>query len=170
LFIGDKVAEDALVPPYSCVKNYDEGRKAAEGVVGAALDPVSPQGESILTREYLERIRTSPTSFVGRVFVNLATFWYLGESGLKSSVLGILLIPIALLGLLGSPRVWGGDIRLRPVVMLVLYYWTLHGMILGFGRYAVPLVPTFILLAGFGVSRRSSRSLPDEVPPFVGGT
>jgi hypothetical protein len=159
LFIGDRVAENMLVPPNACVKYSDEGWNKVRAVLdGTSLDPIGPAGDRVLTESFFRGVVGSPILVIRHIAVNLVTFWYLGESTLKCWVMGLFLLPAIIVALLRTRRIWTEESTTRPVLLMVAFYWLAHGMIVGFGRYATPLVPSLMLLVVMGILPHSMRN------------
>jgi 4-amino-4-deoxy-L-arabinose transferase-like glycosyltransferase len=153
LFIGDKVAEDVLNPPASSIKYYIQGRMVADSILdGTSKNAEQPEGDRILVHSYIGRAVASPVLFLKRVVVNLLTFWYLGESPLKSMILGVFTFPLAVISLVCVRRNWSRDRRTRALMLLAAYYWLVHGLILGFGRFSAALIPILLLLSSVGTT------------------
>lgn len=116
-----------------------------------------------LTEVSIQRITSEPIRFVKRIAINSATFWYLGDTPPKTLAIIGLQVPLLLLAGAGLFKLW----RRVPLIcaflaLLVVYYWGLHGAIVGAFRYSMPLIPLLLPFAVYGAASWRSRHQPED--------
>ncbi len=139
---------------------WEKGKDRADAILSPhGLTWESVEGDALLTRASFDSDNISPGKVVWRFVANSVTFWYLSESVAKSVFLGILQLPLLLAGILSFTLM---DSKIRraflPLALLFAYYAFVHGFIVGWGRYSMPLIPLLIVLSAPLVSRYFSHS------------
>jgi 4-amino-4-deoxy-L-arabinose transferase-like glycosyltransferase len=160
LMLGEAIARHWTDEPFSTLVLWEKGHAAAMQVLaGTGYDAGSPGGEAMLAGHVLEEWLRDPVALLRHVAVNATTFWYLSESALKSLFLLALQLPLLLCAARGAWNVRGQRSAVLLVVLAVLYFWGVHAVVVGWLRYAVPVMPLLILLAAVGMTRRLEETV-----------
>lgn len=167
LVLGEAIAQHWTDTPFSTLVLWEKGHAAAMEVLGGTgYDAGSPDGDGMLVKHVVDGWLRDPVAFFRHIIVNGATFWYLSESALKSLVLLALQLPLLICAVRGVWNARGRGSALLLVVLAVLYFWGVHAAIVGWLRYAVPVIPLLILLAAAGIARPDPDSgRADHVNP-----
>lgn len=156
LMVGEAIAGYWTDAPFSTLILWERGHvQAMQVLAGTGYDAVSPGGDAMLVGYVIDSWLREPGTFLRHVAVNAASFWYLSESTLKSVVLLCLQLPLMAFALRGARRARRQNDAVILIVLAVLYFWGVHALIVGWLRYAVPVVPLLILLAVAGMTHPS---------------
>ncbi len=149
LIQGDIIGERWPSSGITTIKSWVEGKTRADSV----LDPTglaweSLEGDRALTAFAVRNYTRHPFDFVTRSVANLSTFWYLSESAVKSWVFGSLQISLLLLAVISYLKMNSSLKKsVLPLVVLCGYVFLVSGLIVGWGRYSMPLIPFLSLAA-----------------------
>jgi len=148
---GDAIARHWSDAPLSTLRLWEYGKTAIDSILRPVhVTPDNPQGDRILAKASLSERVSDPLTFLKGVLLNAMTFWYLSETPVKSVFLIAIEIPLMVLTL-GSCRILWYRTEVRPCVVLVIYFWLVHALIVGWARYSLPILPICIILAVGGV-------------------
>jgi 4-amino-4-deoxy-L-arabinose transferase-like glycosyltransferase len=162
LMLGEAISRHWTDAPFSTLTLWEKGHAAAMQILaGTGHEAMSPEGDAMLVRGVAVGWLRDPVAFVRHVAVNAVTFWYLSESTLKSLVLLALQLPLLLCAVRGARDGRGRSPAAMAIILTVLYFWGVHAVIVGWLRYAVPVMPLVILLAVAGLTDRSARTMDE---------
>ena len=154
---GDAIGEYWAEFPFSTLKLWQKGFQRTNALLeGTGYTPTDANGDRLLVESSLSYNISRPIIFLRRIIINSVTFWYLSESAEKSIFLIIVQLPMLTLVVIGSIRLWRTIPAVRPVILLICYFFVCHAFIVGWARYSVPIVPVCILLASFAAVRARS--------------
>lgn len=108
----------------------------------------SAEGDRVLRSAAFALFVNDKAFVLKRQCANLCTFWYLTESAMKSTLMGVMQAGLALFAMasfLFAPREMRR--RIMPVALIALYYYVATAAVLGYGRYSVPLIPLLLTVA-----------------------
>jgi 4-amino-4-deoxy-L-arabinose transferase-like glycosyltransferase len=155
LIQGDALASHWTSQPLSSLQLWFKGKEMMDSILtDSDHTPTDVAGDRLLTSASFHYNVTHPMFFLKRTVVNFLTFWYLGESPMKSIFLMLLQIPLLLLTVMASVRFWKTNPMIQPLILLIGYYAILHSMIIGWARYSVPIVPLCIILSVMFLRRK----------------
>jgi 4-amino-4-deoxy-L-arabinose transferase-like glycosyltransferase len=145
--LGDALAENWLNSPLSNMSSWSLGNsKALEVLKNSNTTPQDADGDKKLITYVIEHNSSRPTFLLWRTLVNSITFWYLSESAHKSILLVCLQFPLLILFLLNLKGVWKEKSSLILITGLILYYFAVHSVIIGWARYSVPIIPLLLIV------------------------
>lgn len=148
LIQGDALALHWTSQPLSSLQLWFKGKERMDFLLaGTSYTPTDADGDRFLTYASFQYNLTHPIFFLKRAVLNFFTFWYLGESPLKSVFLILMQIPLMILTIVASIRLWKFNELFQPVILVIAYYAILHSMIIGWARYSVPIVPLCVVLS-----------------------
>jgi 4-amino-4-deoxy-L-arabinose transferase-like glycosyltransferase len=124
------------------------------------FDPPPPPGttsalleaekDRIEGAEMKRRVFHEPVAFVGKLLVQIVTFWYIVETRAKSLFVGavaLFMLAFAVAGFMSARRrgnvVW-------PIALPLVYFNVMYAAFLAFARYSMPLFPTLVILSAGG--------------------
>jgi hypothetical protein len=145
-------------PPYTDAENECNAMfRSICAARGAVWGQDDLETDRILNQAAKERLRADPGAAVRKFFVGLFTFWY-EMTNLKNSLfagtLAFFAWGLAIVGLRRAHRegqsAW---IPLLPVVYLNL----LLAALLALGRYSIPVMPSLLVVSGFGIDTILAR-------------
>jgi 4-amino-4-deoxy-L-arabinose transferase-like glycosyltransferase len=155
LIQGDVIGERWHEEKLSSIKLWTEGMARTDSILkGTGHTATDPKGDKIVLNVVVDSYQHHPIDYIKRCGINFLTFWYLGETDLKSIVLLILQIPVLILGIFGLINARREKIPLAPMLSFLIYFVVVYAMIYGIGRFSVPLVPILLL---FGVSAAGGK-------------
>lgn len=114
---------------------------------GSGLSWEDPEADRILISHRVSSI-SSPFTVIRDFVKNGMTFWYLGESAAKSTVVGVLqgaLLTMVVVAQYGSAK--GRRAKVLPIVLIAVFLFASTASIVGWGRYSAPLIPLLLILA-----------------------
>jgi 4-amino-4-deoxy-L-arabinose transferase-like glycosyltransferase len=117
--------------------------------------------EKIESAEMKRRLTQEPLGFVKKFGIQLFTFWYVVETTKKSLAAGAIALVVLTTAFFGWWRARRRGIDTTPVISVVLYFNLMYAAILAFARYSMPVFPTLLVLAAFGVARLLPPRLRD---------
>ena len=148
LIQGDAIGKHWTAMPLSTMTLWQKGFEETNEILkGSGATSTDPEGDRLLTASSLLRSVENPVFFVKKVLINGLTFFYLSESPVKSIFLMLVQFPLVVLVLTAVVRSWKAAPNIRPIVLLVVYFFLCHAFIVGWARYSVPIVPACLLLA-----------------------
>ena len=148
LIEGDVIGERWQEEKFASIGLWEEGYVRVDSLLkGTGYQSNEPRGDRLLTRVAFDRYLHKPVEFLRRCGINFLTFWYLGETKLKSIALLICQVPLILFGLIGLFKSRSIKLPLAPVLTFLVYFVVLSSMIYGIGRFSVPLIPVLLLFA-----------------------
>jgi 4-amino-4-deoxy-L-arabinose transferase-like glycosyltransferase len=151
---GDAIGEYWTEFPFSTLQLWQKGFQKMNALLeGTRYTPTDPDGDRLLVESSLSYNISHPTLFLKKIVVNSVTFWYLSESPVKSIFLILIQLPVLILVIVASVRLWRKMPAVQPVVLLLCYFFVCHAFIVGWARYSVPIVPACLLFASFVVAR-----------------
>ena len=159
LVVGDVFVDNWSNHPLSYAKLYDLAQERIHELrqqvqTGSYGWRNELKLEAAATELSLKRYRADPLFLLKKVAINALTFWYLGQTPLKSVVIGLEQACLLGLFILAGIRLLGQrGIRSRPglLVGLTLLYYLAHLPIFAFGRLSVVLIPVMIAAAAAGL-------------------
>ncbi len=149
LIQGDIIGERWPSSTMTTISSWVAGKARVDFVLNPSGFPwESVEGDRTLTvyafRDYL----THPFAFARRCVANLSSFWYLSESAAKSLLFGLLQIPLLFVAVISYIRMNSSAKKsILPVVLLCCYALFVSGLIVGWGRYSMPMIPFLLLIA-----------------------
>jgi hypothetical protein len=137
--------------PFSTLDIWQVGKARIDSILeGTGATAVDPRGDRILTAASLRQSMEDPGFALKRTAVNLLTFCYMSESRAKSIFLACIQFPLFLCALVGSYRLWKRAPLSEMGIVLLVFFFVVHALVVGWARYSVPVVPVAIVLA-FGI-------------------
>jgi 4-amino-4-deoxy-L-arabinose transferase-like glycosyltransferase len=165
LMQGDAIAEHWSESPLSNTRLWELGNTKKDSLLKAGgLSAIEPGGDRALVREALTFYARHPLFTVRRFFLNVLTFWYLSDSPVKSIGLAIIELPLLILAVTGGWKHRRHISQSGILVAMATYFIVVHGLIVGWARYSVPIVPLVILLAVGTLQRGSSGAANPDKP------
>lgn len=125
--------------------------------------------EKIESAEAKRRLTQEPLGFIKKLAMQSLSFWYVVETRKKSLVIGAIALLTLSLAFLGWQRARKQGIDTTPVISVVLYFNLMYAAILAFARYSMPVFPTLLVLAAFGVAQLLPSKWRDPVPAHPAG-
>lgn len=141
--------------------------------------------DKILTKEALKKINGHPFKYLMQTpleLIKMISFTYLPMlndeqivAKIESFKSGLVTVTRAITRLIAFPILglaFYGFFQYRmkwkefsPVLLIIIYFNLFHGLTFGFGRYAVPLIPFYVMFATMGLFRlyESRKSFQEEV-------
>jgi 4-amino-4-deoxy-L-arabinose transferase-like glycosyltransferase len=142
--VGEKWTDEKL----SSIKLWTDGMSRTDSILhGTGHIATDPKGDKIVANVALDNYQHHPLDYMKRSGINFLTFWYLGETDLKSIVLLILQVPLLIFAMFGLVKGRKTKIPLAPIVTFLIYFVLVYAMIYGIGRFSAPLVPVLMLFA-----------------------
>ncbi len=155
---GDAIGMNWTHMPFSTLDLWMTGKQRIDSLLeGTGATPIDPVGDRILAVSSFRMSLADPAFALKRTAINLLTFCYMSESRAKSIFLAFIQFPVFALACVGSYRLWKRVPRSQVCVLLFVYFFLVHALIVGWARYSVPIVPAALVLA-FGVFPRKSES------------
>jgi hypothetical protein len=157
--IGNTVARDFFRYPLSLAESMQKGTEDIASWIGEAdLDATEAEeavGESILRQKAIESILSNPLFLFQKIGIQAFTFWYLGETPLKTVVILVIQIPILFYALRRIRKAVRENALVVPLILIIIYWWGVAAFFVAHARIAVPIMPLVLLLAVYGIYRRS---------------
>ncbi len=157
--VGNDVAGHFLEHPFAGLTLFQIGQERAELLAGPERhdDPVHDAvWDGRLLRNGIGEWGADPVAFVWKLSLNVLLFFTLGTSVSNSLVMltsFLLLLPFVLRGL---RRTW--RLPMGGALMLIgSAYMALHLPVYAIGRFSIPILPIFLLIAAMGI-RGEDRS------------
>jgi 4-amino-4-deoxy-L-arabinose transferase-like glycosyltransferase len=148
---GDAIGMSWSRMPFSTLDIWQVGKARIDSILeGTGATAVDPRGDRILTAASLRQSMEDPGFALKRTAVNLLTFCYMSESRAKSIFLACIQFPLFLCALVGSYRLWKRAPLSEMGIVLLVFFFVVHALVVGWARYSVPVVPVAIVLA-FGI-------------------
>jgi len=158
LIQGDALATYWETQPLSSLQLWYKGKAMMDSILGGSkLTPTDVKGDRLLTSASFRYNAARPLFLFKRTLLNFLTFWYLGESPIKSIFLIILQVPLFILTVIASARFWKASPFLQPLILLIGYYALLHSLIIGWARYSVPIIPLCIILSVMFLQKKKQK-------------
>lgn len=151
LKMGNAYARDFFVNPFSYEeiwqKNIGQIAFLTEGITSPR--PLRDiQEENIYMTSALSELRSDPSLLLRKILVNGLTFWYLGENRVKTLVILLLRIPIFILFFIGIYlSIKCKEIKLWPVIVVILTYWVCHLPFVANARLSAPIMSIVLTFA-----------------------
>ncbi|MEO8168052.1 MAG: glycosyltransferase family 39 protein [bacterium] len=149
LIQGDVIGEHWPSSDMTTIDSWIEGKGRVDSVLsssGVAWESI--EGDRTLTTFAVGNYLRHPLHMVHRVIVNLTTFWYLSESPAKSLLFGLLQVSLLVLSILSYFKM---SVPARkstmPLIIICVYLFFVSGLVVGWGRYSMPLIPFLLLIA-----------------------
>jgi hypothetical protein len=144
---GDALAENWLKYPLSNMPSWLIGdAKTTEILKGTNSPPQDAVGDQKLVKYFVNENLTKPHFLLWRTLVNSVSFWYLSESPFKSIILACLQFSLLILFIIGMRRVWRKIPALIPLIYMIMYFFVVHSLIIGWARYSVPIIPLVLMV------------------------
>jgi 4-amino-4-deoxy-L-arabinose transferase-like glycosyltransferase len=126
--------------------------------------------ETRLSAEVFSRVKGNPSFYVKKILYQAATFWYLGETPLKTVLLILVNVPILVLGLLGimSYKLGQQEKGMLLLISFVLYFWLIYSAIYAIARFSATIVPVMIIFAS-DYALRMTGTIKVSTCDVVGG-
>ena len=148
LYQGEAISRNWLSAPFSTADLWSTGHSMSDSVLAPLnVRPESPEGDSALIRSVFSDWTSHPELLLQHVTLNALTFWYLAETPIKSFVVITLQLPLLILAGWRLTFVWRRYPASHVAIITFFYFWVLHGFIVGWVRYSVPILPLLILLS-----------------------
>ncbi len=148
LIQGDAIAGHWSEMPLSTMTLWQKGfDETIEILKGSRFTSTDPTGDRLLIAASFSRSLENPFFFLKRVMINGLTFLYLSESPAKSIFLMFIQFPLVILVFISISRLWRTHPVIRPIILLIAYFFLSHALIVGWARYSVPIIPACLLLA-----------------------
>ncbi len=149
LIQGDIIGEQWPSYKITTTKSWVVGKGRVDSILNPSRVPwESVEGDRILTTFAIQNYIRHPVDFVWRSVANLSTFWYLSESAVKSWMFGLLQISLLLLAVVSYLRMNSSLKKsVLPLIVLFGYVFLASGLIVGWGRYSMPMIPFLLLVA-----------------------
>ena len=145
---GDAIGMSWSRMPFSTLDIWQVGKARIDSILeGTGATPIDPRGDRILAASSLRQSVADPAFALKRTAVNLLTFCYMSESRAKSIFLACIQFPLFLCALAGSYRLWRQAPLSRIGTVLLVFFFVVHALVVGWARYSVPVVPAAIVLA-----------------------
>lgn len=146
---GDVIAQEWPAPNRWLLDYWHAGWRQADSLLAPHnMQWERAEGDRLLTRHVLAGLAHSPGTALKRFAKNFCTFLFLSESRWKSVLVGFLQISLLLWA---AVSYFLSDKALRqklfPIVLLAGYFTLVHVVVVGWGRYSMPLVPLLIIPA-----------------------
>jgi 4-amino-4-deoxy-L-arabinose transferase-like glycosyltransferase len=115
--------------------------------------------EAELIREVFKRMRNHPFFYLKKVVVQAFTFWYLGETPIKTLLIIITTLPFVILGFICgvSELSRKPDISKASPFIFVAYFWFLCSLVYSIARFSTPILPIVIIFAAHFIILKTSR-------------
>lgn len=147
LIQGDAIGAYWIESPYSTIEIWHKGTAWTDSLLaGTGQTAVDPVGDRLLVASSMGYNFSNPLHFLKKICTNAFTFWYLSESSLKSAFLFIIQIPLAVLVFVCGRRLWRNTPDIRPVLLLIAYYVSVHALVVGWARYSAPIVSLSVVV------------------------
>lgn len=144
---GDALANNWFKYPLSNMPSWFVGdAKMTEVLKGTNVTPQDAVGDKILVKNFIDKNLTRPHYLLWRTLINSVTFWYLSESAVKSIFLACLQFPLLIIFIIGVRRVWRNIPALIPLIYMIMYFFVVHSLIIGWARYSVPIIPLILVV------------------------
>ncbi len=144
---GNQIGRAAPHLPGSSLTCWEEAETRVRGhLTGRTGNAFTPDNDLFLLRIALRERVESPALELACVVLNGLSFWYLAETPTKSIVAGLVQIPVLFVLLFDIRRLWASDKSLRVALIVILYFWAIHALTVGWVRYSAPLIPLMVLL------------------------
>lgn len=149
LIQGDIIGERWPSSRMTTIDSWVGGKQRVDSVLNSSRIPwESVEGDRTLTAYALRNYIRYPFAFVWRCVANLSTFWYLSESALKSLLFGLLQISLMFLAVISFVRMNSPTKKsILPLIVLCGYLFFVNGLIVGWGRYSMPMIPFLLFIA-----------------------
>jgi len=158
--------EEAILKPHG----VPFGRADFDSAGNLVFTPPAPPGmtsamleakkDRIEGAEMKRRVLADPAGFVGKVAVQLLTFWYVVETRAKSLFVGAVALIMLGLGVVGFVRAHRLGKVVWPIALVIAYFNVIYAVFLAFARYSMPLFPTLVVLSAGGLWALVERFLP----------
>jgi hypothetical protein len=127
------------------------------GVTSAQIEVQKDHVEDAVA---ISRVLHDPAGFLGKFLVQLATFWYIVETRLKSLVIGGMALVLLVLSALGVLRARRDSVVTWPVVAVILYLNLVYAATVAVARFSMPLYPMLLIFAAGGLASLVPRLAP----------
>ncbi len=157
--IGNAVAHDFFQHPLSLSIPMQKGtEEIAQWMDEADLSPTDAEeaeGESILRQKAVESFLSNPLFLLQKGGTQAFTFWYLGETPPKSLIILIVQFPILFFAVRRIRKAVRESTLVVPLLLIITYWWGVAAIFVAHARVAVPIMPLVLLLAVYGIYRRT---------------
>ena len=146
---GDIIGEQWPSYEMTTTNSWVIGKERVDSILNPSRVPwESVEGDRILTTFAIQNYIRHPVDFVWRSVANLSTFWYLSESVMKSLLFGLLQISLLFTAILSCFKMNSSLKKsILPLIVLCCYLFFASGLIAGWGRYSMPMIPFLSLIA-----------------------
>jgi 4-amino-4-deoxy-L-arabinose transferase-like glycosyltransferase len=149
---GDAIGECWTKHPLSSLELWHHSVHEIDSLLfKSGYSPTDPEGDRILFLSSLKHNFSSPLEFIKRDLINFLTFWYLGESPLKSMLLASIQLPLLVCVIAVILRLWQKNMAIRVVVLLIAYFAVAHSLVNGWARFSTPIVPASLLFVSYAI-------------------
>lgn len=163
LILGNSLAENWIGNPLSNMHSWVDGYKKINMILYENnINLSDPKADIFLIRYHIERVVNNPEFLIWRSILNFLTFWYLSESPIKSIFFFLLQIPLVIIFIVSLKSLVKNYDCSWIIILSVGYYCIVHAIIIGWGRYSVPLIPILVCGAVAGFRFLSSKFLLDK--------
>ncbi len=157
--IGNVVARDFFQHPLSLSIPMQKGTdEIAQWMDEADLSPLDAEeaaGENVLRKKAIDSFLSNPVFLLQKVGTQAITFWYLGETPLKSIIILIVQLPILFFAVRKILKAVRENTLVVPLILIITYWWGVAALLVAHARIAVPIMPLVLLLAVYGLYGRS---------------
>lgn len=149
LLQGDIIGERWPSSTITTMDSWIAGKERVDSALRSSGVPwESVEGDRTLTVHAFRNYLRHPLAFAWRCVANLTTFWYLSESVMKSVLLGLMQIPVLFAAVISLIRMKSSTKKsVLPLILLCSYLFLVGGLIVGWGRYSMPMIPFLLLIA-----------------------
>jgi 4-amino-4-deoxy-L-arabinose transferase-like glycosyltransferase len=146
--IGDSLVSNIIHYPLSHGVLFDKGHNEVVNLL--KRENISDLHDSVVERKLAKdvgkRIIEHPLSFLKKILIQMITFWYLGETPLKTVTIIIFNIPFVILGIMGLKSSLSQEIKVEQLVLIVFifYFWLIYACIYAIARFSVNIFPIMI--------------------------
>ncbi len=159
LILGNALAENWTKKPFSNLESWEKGYKKIQSILSVSkIETYSADENRILLKNYLETLIENPEFFIWRSFINFVTFWYISESAMKSVFFIIMQLPLLLIIIIGVRKLIQRFEFGWMLLSIIGYYSLVHALIIGWGRYSVPLIPLMIVIVVIILSKEQKQT------------
>jgi 4-amino-4-deoxy-L-arabinose transferase-like glycosyltransferase len=147
--IGDSLSFNLFHNPFSHGVLFDKGHKEVVSLL--KMKKISDLHDSVIEIELAKvvrkRIIEHPLSFIKKILIQIATFWYLGETPLKTIIIIIFNIPFVILGIKGLKSSLAREVTVEHLTLIIFicYFWLIYACIYAIARFSTPILPIMII-------------------------
>jgi 4-amino-4-deoxy-L-arabinose transferase-like glycosyltransferase len=124
---------------------------------GKVWEQYEGETDKVLSQAAKEKLKSEPLEFVRKFVVNFFMFWYVATTKLNSLMVLAMSLGAWALAFVGIKRARREKRQLWPLVVGILSVNLIYAAILALARYSAPVIPTLMVLAGFGVDTLLDR-------------